>query len=154
MNFDITSHRTLWMSVANAIELGMRNKTFPTLRDAEVTIQQIKKDQFDLDSQGLELKTGKKPPLFYCHACQYAWDMSRAAGNATKNNRCEYCPLVWSEDNSKRCYDTGALFSDLLLAVQSGESDRAKTIAEEIAAIDVIPGTPNDVETHWTDTDT
>ena len=154
MNFDIASHRTLWTSVANAMELGMRNKTFPTLRDAEVTIQQIKKDQFDLDSQGLELKTGKKPPLFYCHACQYAWDMSRATGNTTKNNRCEYCPLAWSEDNSKRCYDTGALFSDLLLAVKAGESERAKTIATEIANISVVPGTPEDVEPHWTDSDT
>lgn len=151
MNFDITSHRTLWTAVANALELGMRNKTFPTLRDAEVTVQQIKKEQFDLDSQGLELKTGKQPPLFYCHACQYAWDMSRAAGNIKKSERCGYCPLSWSNDNSKKCFDTGALFSDLLLAVQAGEVEQAISIANNISAVSVIPGTESDVEPHWTD---
>ena len=78
-------------------------------------------------------------------------DMSRAAGNTKKSERCGYCPLSWSSDNSKKCFDTGALFSDLLLAVKAGEVEQAISIANNISAVSVISGTESDVEPHWTD---
>jgi hypothetical protein len=145
--FNQEKHRQLWLLMRDNIVSYMSGRAVPTFYDAETTVDDLKALQFKNKNMGKEYKDGsRKAPLFYCYACQYAWDVLRGEDElAEKRDRCIYCPLEgWNADKCFVKYQTGTgdegLFHELCKAVEDGDADKAYTLCEEIANLPVRQG--------------
>lgn len=148
VTFDYLNHRNLWLLMRDNIEDYIKTRYIPTFYDAEVTVDDLKANLFLDGSLGIDYKEGIHPPLFYCFACQYAWDFLRGeVAEADKKERCVYCPLIgWEAD---RCYvkislgtKQQGLFHQLCVAVENKEIETAKELCERIANLEVREGVP------------
>ena len=148
VTFDLLNHRNLWLLMRDNIEDYIKTRYIPTFYDAEVTVDDLKASLFLDGSLGVDYKEGVHPPLFYCFACQYAWDFLRGeVAEADKKERCVYCPLTgWEAD---RCYvrtqlgtKQQGLFHQLCVAVENKEIETAKDLCERIANLEVKEGVP------------
>lgn len=146
VTFDYAAHRKLWLLMRDNIEDYITTRYIPTFYDAEVTIDDLKATMFIDGNLGIEYKNMTHPPLFYCFACQYAWDELRGVvTEADKKERCPYCPLVgWEAD---KCYmktkfgeKQEGLFHQLCVAVENKEIETAKDLCERIANLDIREG--------------
>ena len=146
VTFDLLNHRKLWLLMRDNIEDYIKTRYIPTFYDAEVTVDDLKATLFLDGSLGIDYKQGVQPPLFYCFACQYAWDYLRGeTTEADKRERCVYCPLTgWEAD---KCYikisvgkQEEGLFHQLCIAVEDKEIETAKELCERIANLEVRDG--------------
>lgn len=146
VTFDLLNHRKLWLLMRDNIEDYIKTRYIPTFYDAEVTVDDLKATLFLDGSLGIDYKQGVQPPLFYCFACQYAWDYLRGeTTEADKRERCVYCPLTgWEAD---KCYikisvgkQEEGLFHQLCIAVEDKEIETAKELCERIANLEVKDG--------------
>lgn len=146
ITFDLINHRKLWLLMRDNIADYIRSRYIPTFYDAEVTVDDLKATLFLDGSLGIDYKQGVHPPLFYCFACQYAWDVLRGEViEAAKKERCVHCPLTGWE--AERCYiktcfgeQEEGLFHQLCIAVENKEIETAKILCERIANLDVKEG--------------
>lgn len=144
--FNLKKHQKLWLLMRDNIVSYMSGRNIPTFYDAETTVDDLKALQFKNENMGTQFKEGRRAPLFYCYACQYAWDVLRAKDKtAERRERCVYCPLEgWNAD---KCFssdqfgvDGEGLFHELCQAVEDGDTDRAYVLCEEIAHLNVRQG--------------
>ena len=150
--FDIVSHRKLWLLMRDNIENYVKTRYIPTFYDAEVTVDDLKAQIFAEGSMGTQYRENVQPPLFYCFACQYGWDILRGVDSeAEKKDRCAYCPLTgWEAD---KCFvktqlgtQQEGLFHQLCVAVEEKEIETAKELCERIANLDIRDGVLVDPE--------
>jgi len=145
--FDYEQHKKLWLLMRDNIRGYVSGRAITSYYDAEVTVDDLKALQFKNENMGTEFKDNTRiAPLFFCYACQYAWDYVRGENElAEKRERCTYCPLEgWNAEN---CFagsvvgtEERGLFFDLVKAVEDGEIDLAEQICEAIANLPVRDG--------------
>ena len=145
--FNYEQHKKLWILMRDNIRDYMSGRAIPSFADAEMTVDDLKALQFKNENMGKEYKDGtRRAPLFYCYACQYAWDTVRGENElAIKSERCTYCPLDgWNADkcftgNLSGTSDKG-LFYQLVKAVEDGDATLAESLCEQIANLALRSG--------------
>lgn len=149
--FNQEKHQKLWLLMRDNITNYMSGRAVPTFFDAETTVDDLKALQFKNENMGKEYKDGtKRAPLFYCYACQYAWDVLRGENElAEKRDRCVYCPLegwqasacfIGPKNKTNATAAEKGLFYELCQAVEDQDIDKAYTLCEEIANLPVRQG--------------
>lgn len=145
--FDRENHRKLWLLMKNNIEAWISSRYIPTFYDAETTVDDLKALLFENSDMGDDYKDGKRPPLFYCYACQYGWDVLRGLNEfAEKKGRCNYCPLTgWQAETCFLRVQVGGaiqegLFHQLCVAVENKNIELAKQLCETIAGLELREG--------------
>lgn len=155
--FDYTNHKKLWLLMRDNIEAYITAKYVPTFYDAEVAVDDLKAALFANGDMEIDYEDDSELPLFYCYACQYAWDtLCTMAVEPDKKDRCPYCPLTgWEADKCFVQTQLGTkqegLFHQLCVAVQDKQIETAKELCERIANLevreDVLTDEPSVAET-------
>lgn len=150
--FDQQRHQEMWLLMRDQIQLYIMDKYIPTFYDAETTVDDLKQLVYETGDLGLDDSKYENHPIFYCYACQYAWDIVRSKSSTPeKRERCAYCPLVgWEADTCYMKSQLGTyqegLFHQLCVAVENKNLDAARTLCERIAYLNTRDGV-NLVET-------
>lgn len=152
ITFDQQRHQEMWLLMRDQIQTYIVDKYIPTFYDAETTVDDLKQLVYETGDLGLDDSKYENHPIFYCFACQYAWDVVRSKSSTPeKRERCAYCPLVgWEADTCYMKSQLGTyqegLFHQLCVAVENKNLDAARTLCERIAYLDTRNGV-NLVET-------